>query len=336
MKRRGFIKTGLVTVAAGASGCTTFKEIIVPISENISQSEMANFIKEMDESMDRIFNAGGNYIKSLVSQTPTEDEQNFFRSSLRSLLLVGNFGSLSIQGQVHPWMQKRMYYTAPDINYSITTAIDILKNMSEETKEDISSVLNDDPVLGERILETLDLEAQAVGVPRSRRRQMRVIGTRIVRRLKHSPDMLINEYVSKAEKLIKVGNSEKDLEGLLKSQMGEHNFLNKRNVAENAAIQWNNMNLPYNPVGYSPIKTVQTEKGTSQKKSESKIKGLKLLGIGGISTVVGWLIIAIAGGAAMEGIGVIGLILGVTVGPILIIIALLAILISAIANALKK
>jgi hypothetical protein len=330
MERRGFIKTGLTTVAAGASGQLALGEILVPMGENITLTEMENFTREMDISMDFISRSAGNYLKNLIPKTPTETEQNYFRSSLRTLLLVGNFGKLPVKGQVHPWMQKRMLYSVPEVNYSVNCSLDILKNMSDESKEEIRSALIDDPDLGGRILETLDLEARSVGISSSLRRQMRVMGTRITRRLRHSPEMLFDEYIKKADKLLAAGNSDEALEHLLQTQMGEINYSTRRNEAESAAFHWRSLNIPDVPVGYNPIITEQDDnKPSGEKTNLKKRKGLGLLGVGFITTAIGWLFIAIAEDV-LAGIGAVGLILGVTIGPILILIALIVIIIAAI------
>jgi len=332
MERRGFIKTGLVTVAAGASGHLAYGEIRVPVGEDISQAEMENFTREMDLSMDLISHSSGDYLKRLIPQTPNEAEQNFFRSSLRTLLLVGNFGKLPVKGQVHPWMQKRMLYSVPEINYSVTSSLDMLKNLSDESKEEIRSALTDDPELGNRILETLDLEAKAVGVPSSLRRQMRVMGTRINRRLSHSPEMLFDEYIKKADKLLAAGHSDEELDHLLKAQAGEADFSKRRTEAEYAAMQWNRMNIPDLPPGYLPIITEQDEnKPSDNQPSLKKRKGMGLLGIGSVITLAGWLFIGLAVLADSFGaLAVVGVIGGVTVGPVLILIALIILIIKAI------
>jgi len=323
MKRRGFIKTGMVTLATGASSSAAFGAIVVPMSENISQLEMETFISEMDLSMDRISFSGGNYLKNLFTQAPTETEQDFFKSSLRTLLLVGNFGDLSIKGQAHPWMQKRLLYSAPEINYSITSSIDVLKNMSKESIEDIRTTLDDDPGIVDRIMEALDLEAQSIGVSVARRRQLRTMGKRINSRLKHSPDMLITEYIKKSDKLLLASNSDEALEQILKAQMGETNFSASRNEAENAALYWSRLNIPELPIGYKPIINEHEDNDQSNEKIELKRKkALRLLGIGGATTALGWIIIALG--------GFFGVILGVTVGPILILIALILLLINSI------
>jgi hypothetical protein len=332
MKRRRFIKTGLVTIAAGAKSPLALGEIIAPFGDNITQIEMENFTREIDISMNRISHSGGNYLKNLVSQTPTETEQNFFRSSLRSLLLIGNFGDLSIKGQVHPWMQKRMLYSAPEVNFSVNTAFDILRNMSDESKEDTRIALMDDPDLGDQILETLDLEAESIGVSSARRRQMKVMGNRIIRRLRHSPEMLFDEYIRKTEKLITTNNSDEAMEHLDKAQIGDNKYSILRNESESSALRWRELDIPDGRIGYSPIITIQENKKELEKDIKIKTrKGLRLLGVGLVSTAVGWLFIAFSGGSdLLSGVGIPGLILGTTIGPILILIALIILLIQAI------
>lgn len=330
MKRKGFIKTGLIAVAAGASGSGAFGEILVPMGENISQVEMENFTREMDLSMDLTSNSGGNYLKNLFHLSPTETEQNFFRSSLRTLLLIGNFGSLPIKGQVHPSMQQRMHYSTPEINYSVSTSLDILREMSDESKDRIRSAFSDDPDLGDRILENLDLEAKSIGVPSARRRQMKVMGSRIVSRLRHSPEMLIDEYVTKADKLLIACNSDDALEHLLKAQMGETTYANSRNQAESAALEWKRLSIPDIPVGYIPLITEQgyNEPFKEQASLEHR-KGLVLLGVGVVVTGAGWLIVSTAQ-------SIFGLVLGITIGPILILIALIVLIVKAIQKGKAK
>ena len=310
-------------MAAGASSNAALGEIVVPMSENISHLEMEDYISELDLRMDRISSSGGDYLKDLIYQTPTKTEEDFFRSSLRTLLLIGNLGDLPIKGQVHPWMQKRLHYSAPEISYSITSSIDILKNMSEESMEEIKSALSDDPDLGDRIMEALDLEAQSIGVSRARRRQMRVMGKRINRRLEHSPEMLISEYVTKADKFLLACDSDEGLDQLLRAQAGEINYSARRNEAEIATLHWNELDIPDVPVAYKPIIAEQDDDKQSREGYDKKHKNaMGLLAIGGITTALGLIIIAFGG-------GIFGAILGITIGPILLLVALIMLIIIA-------
>jgi hypothetical protein len=170
---------------------------------------------------------------------------------------------------------------------------------------------------------------------------MRVMGTRITRRLSHSPEMLIHEYIRKADKLLAAANSDEALEHLLKAQAGEINFSNRRNEAESAALYWSNMNIPDIPIGYNPIITEQEDiKSSGKKNNLKKRKGMGLLGIGSVLTGAGWLFIALAvaaeGSGVLAAVGAIGVVLGVTVGPILILIALIILIIGAINSEKSK
>jgi hypothetical protein len=321
MRRRGFIKTGIATIAAGATSPSVLGEILAPLGENISVGEMENFMIDMDAAMDRISYSGGHYLKNLIPQTPLENDLKFFRSSMRSLLLVGNFGDLSIKGQVHPGMQKRILYSAPEINYTLTNSINTLRNISSESMEEIHSSLLDDEVLGDRILQALDLEARDIGVPSARRRQMKVMGNRIIRRLKHSPEMLIDEYVKKGEKLLAASGSDEAMENLFKSQIGEIEYSNRQRKAESAALQWRTLDLPEDTIGYKPILIEQQDiKPSKGKMDKTTRSGLLVLGLGVIITAVGWIIIAASEAMA-------GVIMGITVGPLLILIAIIVLIV---------
>lgn len=313
-----------MTAVAGATGPSAFGEVFIPTEEHLTQTEMERFIREMDASMDRIAHSGGDYLKSLTHQTPRESEQKFFRSSLRSLMLIGSFGELPIKGQVHPWMQKRMMFSAPEVDFSVLNSFDILKNLSGESMEEIRSALTDDPELGGRILDTLDLEARSIGVPSARRRQMKVMGKRIIRRLRHSPEMLIDEYVKKTEKLLLASNSDEAFERLFKMQVGEAKYTDYSKEAERAALQWKNSKIPDMPIGYDSMIIEHVDNQHTKITDDPKpSKGLRLLGIGAIITAVGWLTLAIAPNW-------LSLILGVTIGPILILIALLILIINSV------
>ncbi len=333
MKRREFIKSGLVlTVAAGATGPKAFGEVLAPAEDNVNQVEMERFIKELDISMDRISHSGGEHIRNLISQSSDESEEKIFRANLRSLMLVGSFGDLPIKGQVHPWMQKRMMHSAAEVEFSVNNSFSMLKNVSDESKEDVRSALTEDPALGRRILDTLDLEAQSIGVPSARRRQMKAMGRRIMRRLRHSPEMFIDEYVHKSEKLLLASNSDEALEKLFRMQVGEARYASCLKEAESAALQWENLNIPDVTVGYGLILDEQENDEEPKEISQPRpIRGLRLLGIGLITTAVGLLLLAVVPGVFWPGV-----ILGITIGPFLILLALIIIIVSALIRVIKK
>jgi hypothetical protein len=322
MKRREFLKTGLLFGAvAGTTVNSALGEIIIPTEENLLHSDMEKFIREMDIRMERISHSGGAHLNRLISASPEEKEQQYFRSSMRSLLLVGSFGALPIRGQVHPWMQKRMMYSDSEVDYSVNTSYSILRDMSEQSFEDIRKALADEPDLGSRILDTLDREAQDIGVASARRRQMKIMGRRVIRRMQHSPGMLVQEYVKKYEKLLQSSHSEETLDKLFKMQMEESEYSTLSREAEIASLHWKNSNIPDMPIAYG---LMIDDKETDRSPERKPLKGGRLMGIGFVLTGVGWLLFGTNTTASM-----IGLVLGVTIGPLLIIIALIMLIVSA-------
>jgi hypothetical protein len=324
MKRRGFIKSGMTTLAASVAAPAAFGEIIAPDSDYITVSEMDHFITKMDKAIDQISKSTGHYLIPQMNIQPSKSDLLNFQSSMRGLLLVGNFSDLSLKGQVHPGMQKRLLYSAPEINSSLSEMTNSIRSMSMEDKSDIQRALYEEPDLGDRIMESLDLEARAVGVPVRRRKQMKRMGNRIIKRLKHSPDMLINEYITKYDKLTDLDKSDYDHEHIIKKQIGEEAYYKRYTQVENKALEWQKKNLIDQPIGYKPLKGIRRYEDLPDENEQNYYrKGLRALGLGAIITAVGWIIIAISGGG-------VGLILGVTLGPFIILIALIMLLILAI------
>jgi hypothetical protein len=315
MKRRGFLKGSIGTLAAGATSNAALGDIIAPNWANVSPPEMDHFLTDLDSAMDRIENEpnGGRYVTKLLNHTPNDQEALLFRKSMRSLLLVGNFGDLSIQGQVHPGVQRRLNYSAPEIDSALQEIVNELKSLSPEDIADIKLALSRDRNLGEQVLEAIHLESKNIGVPARRRHQLRVMGKRILRRLKHSPGLLIDEYVGKYEKLTAPTESGQDMRP--SDRIRETRILE----AKEAALRWEKMHLKETPIEYNRLQD------DTDDREEKYRKRWRALGIGAIITATGALLIAITGGLDddSEGLGGVGVVLGVTVGPTLMLIGLI-------------
>ena len=196
MKRRNFLIGGIGALGNGATGCANIRQVISPNWSNITSAEMGDFLVSLDGGMNRITQDPdrGRFLTELQQRPLAEKDALLFRQGMRSLLLVGNFGDLSVAGQVHPGMQKRLQFSAPEMDASVLGVTDQMKSLSPASRVGIQSALRQDSRLGDRVLEAIDLEAGAVGVPARRRLQLRAMGKHIIGRLKHSPDMFIDEY----------------------------------------------------------------------------------------------------------------------------------------------
>ena len=338
--------SGMGALAAGVTGCTGIGQVIAPNWPNITPLQMNRFLTSLDGSMNQITEnrEGGRFLSEFQGQPPSEKDAQFFRQGMRSLLLVGNFGDLSVAGQVHPGVQKRLHYSAPEMDAAVEDTMNQMKLLSPTARADIQSALRKDATLGDHVLETIDLEAAAVGASNRRRMQLHVMGKHIVKRLKHSSDMFINEYVRKCEKLTVTPGSVAETQRFMAARMGEAVFKAQVREAENAAQYWQRQHIEDIPIGYQLVVQEDTndnsksdnahqEKPQPQELSKKEDiapqgssgasnywyrTGLRTLGIGVVTTGVGVLMMA-AGSFEIDsnGLALLGTIPGLTVGPIL-------------------
>ena len=347
MKRRDFLIGGMGALAAGVTGCAGISQLIAPNWQNITPAEMDHFLMGLDGVMNRITEnpETGQFFGEFQGQSPNEKEAQLFRQGMRSLLLVGNFGDLSIEGQVHPGMQQRLQYSAPEMDAAVFGTMDQIKSLSPTARADMQSVLREDPALRNRVLEAIDLEAAAVGGSNRRRKQLHVMGKHIIGRLQHSSDMFINEYVTKCEKLTARPGSVAETQRFMMARMGQAAFKARVQEAENAARYWQKMEPQEIPIGYQLVTNENTDNeslsddsGREQTQPQQPAKrkrsaryyssGLRMLGVGALNLGFGGLLIAIGEDAGDEGLFILGM-FPITVAAILIPAGLITLLIGA-------
>ena len=334
MKRRDFLIGGIGAVATGTTGCAGIRQVISPSWPNVTPAEMDGFLVDLDGAMNRITEnpAGERFLSELQQRPSREQDARLLRQGMRTLLLAGNFGDLSVAGQVHPGVQQRLQYSASEMDSTVLGAMDHLQSLSPAARADMQSALRRDARLGDRVLEAIDLEASSVGVPVRRRLQLRAMGKHIIGRLQHSSDMFIDEYVTKSQKILSQPGSVAETQRLMAVRMGEPAFKVRRQEAENAALRWQAMELQEIPIGYQSLEKEDTREARSdEEESEAWYRaGNRLMGFGAITTVIGWLIIAIGSGIGSDGLLIIGLIPGVTVGPLAFLLGLVTILLGGL------
>ena len=359
MKRRDFLIGGAGALAAGVTGCAGISQVIAPKWPNVTPLEMDRFLKGLDTSMNHIVEnpESGKFIGQLQQGGQSEKDAQLFRQGMRSLLLGGNFGDLSVAGQVHPGVQKRLQYSAPEMETAVLGTMEQMKSLTPTGRADMQEALRKDATLGDRVIEAIDLEAAAVGASNRRRKQLQVMGKHIIGRLKHSSDMFINEYVTKCEKLTAVQGSVAETQRFMAARMGESAFKARIQEAENAARHWQRLELEDIPIGYQlvgneeistesppvdasqeqlqPQRSMREEDAVEKSGTEASDgwyrAGGKMLGIGAVSTAVGLLLMAI-GDDSGDGDGAfwVGVVLGITVGPIMLLVGLVTLLIGGL------
>ncbi|NNC94700.1 MAG: hypothetical protein HKN92_04000 [Chitinophagales bacterium] len=332
MDRRTFVKSGVGSLAISTVNPLEIADVIAPHWRNVSNAEMVQFFGQFDNAMLRTESpeTSGIYVKELLKETLGQFDEDLFRGSMRSLLLSGNFGDLSVSGQMHPGVQKRLMYSAAEVDATMEGVLEELRSFSTEDCLELKTKLNQDPEFGDRILEVLDKEAQLVGTHKRRRKRLKSLGKKVIKQLKHSPEILINDSLKKCDTLLERFSTEEEIRKFMVVNMGKEEFEKKVKEAESAALRWKDLELELAEPQYNPTVILKDAgKDLSAVERERKHSlGLKLLGIAGIITTVGLLMIAIGSAAESFGLIMAGLVPGVTVGPILIITALIIILIN--------
>jgi hypothetical protein len=127
--------------------------------------------------------------------------ETLIRSVLRSLVLVGTFRELPLDGQLHPGMQERMRLSLPELEATISGARDLLVSFTENDKKLLGAALKKDPDLVMNLLSEVDEEATKAGVPLSNRIAMRRVGQHVSTRIRQSAAMFLDESVERTDRM---------------------------------------------------------------------------------------------------------------------------------------
>ncbi len=316
MERREFLRAGAVAgagaVSLGGAGCAGLGEGLAPPLAPMSGAEMDGFLARLDRSMTSI--STGDPFSDLLpgSAVPAADAadyakgQEVLRKTLRSLMLVGSFHDLPDEGRAHPGMQDRMWRSMGEMDDAMLGVTGALAGLTPTERADIGRALRDDPGLGMRIVEALDREAGALGVPMSRRLHLRAIAVEVSGRLRQSAPLLIDEYAGKVRKVAARHGSSEEIERRLATQMGDQAFWAMRDRTVAAAARWDVAQaggyVYVGPVvGGAPSPYVSQAPG-ARKRAETVITvGAVLLGLGVVAGAAGGIVLASGGplGAAV-------------------------------------
>jgi len=296
MERREFV------VAAGASGLAalTSKSRAAaaqpsPLRPPVVIPDMDTYLSRMDAGMERI----GRWSPSSEFPAFNGDRaaaDSLARKSLRTLYATAMFADLPRDKQADPRMQERMWAALPEMDEAMDEMEAFLRTRSHEEWEMLQAVLQRPEEVGARIAQALDHEAEISGVSEARRAQTRELMEYTVWRLRNQPpELLVNEYLEKVEKVGATDIASAGRQQWLASRVGEEVF-------------WQ-----------------QAQRPTSPRERTLK-RGAKAMGIGLLIDVVGGLLIA-AGGTSqfgvVAGVGVFGL----TVGTIWFLVGLITVLV---------
>ncbi|TKD13239.1 hypothetical protein [Polyangium fumosum] len=327
MERRDFLKVGVIggagTAAAGSVGCVGTTGAAASPVTLVSPEEMDRFLARLDRGLDSL-KTGDSPITSLFPKLDATDskvqkQDLLVRKTLRSLLLVGSFNDLPEEGRAHPGMQARMWNGMDEMDEAMLGMTSELEALTPTERADIGLRMRKDPGLGMRIVEAIDEDAARAGISMERRLHLRSIAVEACARMKQSTPLLIDEYVTKVNKVAARPVTVADFERRLVAQMGEEAFFQLRERTEAHARRWNVAST-----GATANDGAQQGPPAANPHGRSNT----VLAVGGILLGVGVLAMVI-GGIFASGGGV----FAVTIGAILGIAGLITLIVGAVLRA---
>lgn len=312
--RREFLQaTAFAGAGMGVAGCAGHNELVVAPAAALTALDMEGFLGRLDRSMNAIA-TGESPIpklfpdKKLRMDNPVVKEgDKLLRKNMRSLLLVGSVHDLPEEGRAYPGVQSRLWNAMPEMDEAMLGTQKAMNDLTPTERADIGRALKEDPDLGMRIVGALDNDAATLGVPMERRLHLRSMAAHVCARLKQSSSLVIDEYTTKVQKIIDRPLTNEDFQRQMIAQLGEKGFFAMRDRQFAYAKRWttdqgtsggnwdNSGNLTDSPPPMikSPQPTPLKQEDDSKPGMRAINVGAKLLGIGALTFLGGWILIFI-------------------------------------------
>jgi hypothetical protein len=269
------------------------------------------------------------------------------KKSIRSLYAVGRFMDLSDELKAHPKIQEQMASLQPEIDDAALGMLGMLEQMTPNDHKVLRDHLRDDPEFGERIAMMIDETAKEDGLPFQRRFGVRSSILQLASRMgAQSPALVTDALVSKGRRLEALSSEEHH--HLYESKFGKEKLAayEQKLVAIHGA--WMQQSQPVMSAASQPSSQPSSQPVAQQPPppkpdpmpmlppQQAPVRGVKLLraggymmGLGAVSTGIGAILLSVS---AAE-VPIIGLVLGITLGPILLAVGLIVLLIGLIVKA---
>jgi hypothetical protein len=213
----------------------------------------------------------------------------------------------------------------------------MLEKATPEDFQRVQDQLRKDPLLGERIARWIEQPALDDGMPIERRFSTRASILQLADRMRaQSPALVTDPIVSKVRRIEAMPHSEAEQIRRLSARVGEEVFWKHQHhlaalhsgwLAQVQSGQGTNSAL------YPPPGTVVTAPEAEKPGDWSLSRGGIIMGFGGGSVLLGLALVGLSNSAGTGALFWSGLILGATIGPILLIIGLIFLIVGLVQRA---
>lgn len=351
MDRRGMLGSlmgGATLLGLSNTGCSSqqqrpmLPEVDPRIVERLDPAKANDILLSLDKRMawiDKQVPPDDILSISKLQKAKTFDEEykqhsTLIQKSMRSLYLTGRFLDMPDEYKVHPGVQSRLIAAQNDMNAAVMGMTEMLEKATPEDFRRVQDQLRKDPLLGERIAQWIEQPAIDDNMPFERRFATRASILQLADRMRaQSPALVTDPIVSKVRRLEALPHSEAEQIRRISAKVGEEAFWKHQQHLASLYSGWHaklQTDQGANAAMYPPPGAVLTP----EKPGEWALtKGGIIMGFGGGSVLLGLALAGIGDAVMHSGLYWTGIVLGVTIGPILLTIGLIFVIVGLVQRA---
>jgi hypothetical protein len=364
----GSISAG-VAGTLGVDGCAHVSPVASDDSllASLDAEGAESYLRKMDRRLAWIdTNNGSSLVPPLPRQCSPERQAEYdrfghlFRMSVRSLYMTGCFLEAPEELQAHPGMQGRIGAAQEGMDEAVFGTADMLESLTPEQHQRIRQTLQDKPELAEDLARFLDAPAKADDMPLKRRYLLRSGILDLATKMKaQSPALVIDPYIRKVRRIQArdPATLAADSSRLAATRIGEEAFWAYQERMAKFSVAWERKLAqadagpptpatapphpsaaplqPYAPPLKQPPAGAKAPPRPGQPTGGQKTltAGGHIMGYGLGSIGVGLLFAGLYKLTSVTAFAYPALVLGVTVGPILLVVGLIVLIVGAIIRA---
>lgn len=320
MKRRtlllGGAAVGLGSSAQGASGGRRFDAARVEAALARIDARM-RLLAEADFSS-----------RAPTGETDAEllaSRNRLGRAAARSIYFTGAFLELEEHERLHPGVQLRLRRLEPEVDEAVDGMATLIESLGPDDHRSLREAFQRDPNLKAKVGDVLQRVAKEDGFGFTRRLDLRLAVDEMVGRLQaQNPALLLDPPAQKARRIQAHPRTEAEQDRILAIRLGEKGFWEFQQRSAQAVAQWDRI-YSHRPAMYlAAIDDTYPAARSPQDeaKHNTMISGLIVMGIGAGIAGLGGILYAV--GATGPGV-----VMGITIGPLLLLIGLIILIVSA-------
>ena len=252
------------------------------------------------------------------------------RKAVRTLYLTGRFLDMPDEMKVHPGVQARLQAMQPEMDDAILGMTEHLERMTPEDHRRVQAHLRKDDLFAEHLARMLEKTASDDGLSFQRTFGVRSAALDLGQRMSaQSPALVIDPLVRKVRRIEAHPRTDAEQARVLAARIGEQAFwehqqhvtrLHEAWLIRLASADTQAANAPAAPPHSTPGQNTLKTGGI-------------IMGFGGGSVVVGLILAGLASATATPALIIPALVMGVTIGPILLVVGLIVVIVGAIMRA---